>query len=89
LVTLEKQRGRYAALAIAAVVTVVGIPLWWKTTQTYRAWLPFSEISELDSLQVTDSASFLKSESARLKSTCADIAVSLFCLNMHTSNVLF
>ncbi|KAK7130814.1 hypothetical protein R3I94_016077 [Phoxinus phoxinus] len=49
---LEKQRGRYAVLAIAAVVTVVGIPLWWKTTQTYRAWLPFSEISELDSLQL-------------------------------------
>ncbi|XP_077051054.1 GPI transamidase component PIG-S [Siphateles boraxobius] len=49
---LEKQQGRYAALAIAAVVTVVGIPLWWKTTQTYRAWLPFSEISELDSLQL-------------------------------------
>lgn len=49
---LEKQRGRYAALAIAAVVTVVGIPLWWKTTQTYRAWLPFPEISELDNLQL-------------------------------------
>uniref|UniRef100_A0A9J7YDI2 Phosphatidylinositol glycan anchor biosynthesis, class S n=2 Tax=Cyprinus carpio TaxID=7962 RepID=A0A9J7YDI2_CYPCA len=48
----EKQRGRYAALAIAAVVIVVGIPLWWKTTETYRAWLPFSEISELDSLQL-------------------------------------
>ncbi|XP_051534014.1 GPI transamidase component PIG-S-like isoform X2 [Myxocyprinus asiaticus] len=49
---LEKQRGRYAALAIAAVVIVVGIPLWWKTTETYRAWLPFSEISKLDSLQL-------------------------------------
>ncbi|XP_067279760.1 GPI transamidase component PIG-S [Pseudorasbora parva] len=49
---LEKQRGRYAALAIAAVVIGVGIPLWWKTTETYRAWLPFSEISELDSLQL-------------------------------------
>ncbi|KAK2873045.1 hypothetical protein Q8A67_022942 [Cirrhinus molitorella] len=49
---LEKQRGRYAALAIAAVVIVVGIPLWWKTTETYRAWLPFSEISELDTLQL-------------------------------------
>ncbi|ROL50838.1 GPI transamidase component PIG-S [Anabarilius grahami] len=48
----EKQRGRYAALAIAAVVIVVGIPLWWKTTQTYRAWLPYSEISELDTLQL-------------------------------------
>lgn len=49
---LEKQRGRYAVLAIAAVVIVVGIPLWWKTTETYRAWLPFSEISDLDSLQL-------------------------------------
>ncbi|XP_052443698.1 GPI transamidase component PIG-S [Carassius gibelio] len=49
---LEKQRGRSAALAIAAVVIVLGIPLWWKTTETYRAWLPFSEISELDSLQL-------------------------------------
>ncbi|KAI2651063.1 GPI transamidase component PIG-S [Labeo rohita] len=49
---LEKQRGRYAALAIAAVVIVVGIPLWWKTTETYRAWLPFSDISELDTLQL-------------------------------------
>lgn len=53
VIITEKQRGRYAALAIAAVVIVVGIPLWWKTTETYRAWLPFSEISELDSLQVT------------------------------------
>ncbi|XP_055035478.2 GPI transamidase component PIG-S [Misgurnus anguillicaudatus] len=49
---LEKQRGRFAALAIAAVVIVVGIPLWWKTTQTYRAWLPYSEISELDTLRL-------------------------------------
>lgn len=48
----EKQRGRNAALAIAAVVIVVGIPLWWKTTETYRAWLPFSEISELATLRV-------------------------------------
>ncbi|XP_036444604.1 GPI transamidase component PIG-S [Colossoma macropomum] len=51
-IEIEKQRGRYAALAIAAVVIVLGIPLWWKTTETYRAWLPFSQISELDSLQL-------------------------------------
>ncbi|XP_066502099.1 GPI transamidase component PIG-S [Hoplias malabaricus] len=48
----EKQRGKLAALAIAAVVIVLGIPLWWKTTETYRAWLPFAHISELDSLQL-------------------------------------
>ncbi|TSP68488.1 GPI transamidase component PIG-S [Bagarius yarrelli] len=48
----EKQRGRNAALAIAAVVILLGLPLWWKTTETYRAWLPYSQISELDSLQL-------------------------------------
>ncbi|KAL2089796.1 hypothetical protein ACEWY4_014484 [Coilia grayii] len=49
---LEKQRGRHAALAIAAVVVIVGIPLWWRTTETYRAWLPMSQIRELDSLRL-------------------------------------
>uniref|UniRef100_A0A672T686 GPI transamidase component PIG-S-like n=1 Tax=Sinocyclocheilus grahami TaxID=75366 RepID=A0A672T686_SINGR len=52
IIILEKQRVRNAVLAIAAVVIVVGIPLWWKTTETYRAWLPYSEISQLDSLQL-------------------------------------
>ncbi|KAJ8267196.1 hypothetical protein GJAV_G00139620 [Gymnothorax javanicus] len=49
---VEKRRGRYAALSIAAIVIAVGIPLWWKTTETYRAWLPYSQISELDSMQL-------------------------------------
>ncbi|XP_062867533.1 GPI transamidase component PIG-S [Trichomycterus rosablanca] len=48
----EKLRGRNAALAIAAVVIVIGVPLWWKTTETYRAWLPISQINDLDSLQL-------------------------------------
>uniref|UniRef100_W5MFV4 Phosphatidylinositol glycan anchor biosynthesis, class S n=1 Tax=Lepisosteus oculatus TaxID=7918 RepID=W5MFV4_LEPOC len=48
----EKRRGQNAALSIAAVAIVIGIPLWWKTTETYRAGLPYSQISQLDSLQV-------------------------------------
>ncbi|XP_060747355.1 GPI transamidase component PIG-S [Tachysurus vachellii] len=48
----EKRRGRNAALSIATVVIVLGLPLWWRTTETYRAWLPYSQISELDSLQL-------------------------------------
>lgn len=48
----ERKRGQLAALAIAAVVIIVGVPLWWKTTETYRAWLPVSQIKELDILQV-------------------------------------
>ncbi|CAG8736393.1 16791_t:CDS:2, partial [Acaulospora morrowiae] len=28
------------------VVILIGIPLWWKTTEVYRAQLPFTEIEE-------------------------------------------
>uniref|UniRef100_A0AAY4BPX8 GPI transamidase component PIG-S n=1 Tax=Denticeps clupeoides TaxID=299321 RepID=A0AAY4BPX8_9TELE len=48
----EKQRGRSAAVAIAALVIAAGIPLWWKTTETYRAWLPAARIGELEALQL-------------------------------------
>ncbi|XP_029028629.1 GPI transamidase component PIG-S [Betta splendens] len=49
---VECRRGRLAALSIAAVVILVGVPLWWRTTQTYRAWLPVSQITELAKLQL-------------------------------------
>ena len=42
----------YAALAIGLVCIVIGIPLWWKTTTTYRASLPYSEINSLAKTQV-------------------------------------
>lgn len=48
----ERRRGQIAALSIAAVVIIVGVPLWWRTTETYRAWLPVSQIKELANLQV-------------------------------------
>ncbi len=49
----ERRRGQLAALSIAAVVIIVGVPLWWRTTETYRAWLPVSQIQELANLQVS------------------------------------
>ncbi|CAN9501355.1 unnamed protein product [Ophioblennius macclurei] len=49
---VERRRGQLAALSIAAVVIIVGVPLWWRTTETYRAWLPFSQINELAKLQL-------------------------------------
>uniref|UniRef100_A0A480TS32 GPI transamidase component PIG-S n=1 Tax=Sus scrofa TaxID=9823 RepID=A0A480TS32_PIG len=49
---LEVVRGKRAALFFAAVAIVLGLPLWWKTTETYRASLPYSEISGLNSLQL-------------------------------------
>ncbi|KAJ7997524.1 hypothetical protein DPEC_G00229910 [Dallia pectoralis] len=51
-IEVERHRGRLAALAIAAVVIAVGVPLWWKTTETYRAWLPVSQINQLAQLQL-------------------------------------
>ncbi|XP_018547184.1 GPI transamidase component PIG-S [Lates calcarifer] len=53
---VERRRGQLAALAIAAVVIIVGVPLWWRTTETYRAWLPVSQINELAKLQLQLSA---------------------------------
>lgn len=50
----EVVRGKRAALYFAAVAIVLGLPLWWKTTETYRAPLPYSEISGLNALQVRD-----------------------------------
>uniref|UniRef100_A0A672HMS8 Phosphatidylinositol glycan anchor biosynthesis, class S n=2 Tax=Salarias fasciatus TaxID=181472 RepID=A0A672HMS8_SALFA len=35
---------------------IVGVPLWWRTTETYRAWLPVSQINELAKLQLQLSA---------------------------------
>ncbi|XP_034280396.1 GPI transamidase component PIG-S [Pantherophis guttatus] len=46
----EKARGKRAALSFAAMAVLVGLPLWWKTTETYRAALPDSEIAELEAL---------------------------------------
>uniref|UniRef100_A0A8C2M2V0 Phosphatidylinositol glycan anchor biosynthesis, class S n=1 Tax=Cricetulus griseus TaxID=10029 RepID=A0A8C2M2V0_CRIGR len=49
---LELVRGKRAALFFAAVAILLGLPLWWKTTETYRAPLPYSQISRLNALQV-------------------------------------
>uniref|UniRef100_A0A3Q4BTI0 Uncharacterized protein n=1 Tax=Mola mola TaxID=94237 RepID=A0A3Q4BTI0_MOLML len=49
---IYRRRGQFAALSIAAMVIIVGVPLWWRTTETYRAWLPVSQIKELDNLQL-------------------------------------
>ncbi|XP_068945910.1 GPI transamidase component PIG-S isoform X2 [Petaurus breviceps papuanus] len=46
----EKIRGKHAALCFATMAVMLGLPLWWKTTETYRAALPYSQISQLDSL---------------------------------------
>ncbi|XP_054611812.1 GPI transamidase component PIG-S isoform X2 [Dunckerocampus dactyliophorus] len=49
---VERRRGKLATLSFAAVVIFLGIPLWWRTTTTYRAWLPVSQIQELAKLKL-------------------------------------
>ncbi|XP_078080697.1 GPI transamidase component PIG-S [Mustelus asterias] len=46
----ERSRGKYSASCITMVVILLGLPLWWKTTETYRASLPYNQINELDIL---------------------------------------
>ena len=36
-----------AAAAYAGVMLVLGLPVWWRTTEVYRAPLPYFEIGEL------------------------------------------
>jgi phosphatidylinositol glycan class S len=32
---------------------VIGLPLWWKTTEVYRVSLPYSRIAAFDNLDMT------------------------------------
>ena len=42
-----------AALGVAFMCVVVGVPLWWKTTTVYRVQLPYSEIADLNTSRVS------------------------------------
>lgn len=52
-VPAERARGRRAALSFAAISVVLGLPLWWRTTETYRAALPYADIDGLGQLLVS------------------------------------
>ena len=38
----------YATLSYAVVMLVVGLPVWWQTTDVERAPLPFDRIDEMN-----------------------------------------
>lgn len=48
----EKKTQTYAALGIGLVCILVGVPLWWKTTEIYRVPLPYSDIQRLSQSQI-------------------------------------
>lgn len=46
----------WASLSMSFIFLFIGIPIWWKTTEVYRADLPYSKIAELtinQQMQVT------------------------------------
>lgn len=77
----ERRRGQLAALSIAAVVILVGVPLWWRTTETYRAWLPVSQITELANLQVCSCLLLLIKYPHPFLSSMCNTRVPFFFLN--------
>jgi hypothetical protein len=34
-------------LSITSICVLVGVPIWWKTTEVYRSPLPYEQINEL------------------------------------------
>uniref|UniRef100_A0A8B9IYS6 Uncharacterized protein n=1 Tax=Amazona collaria TaxID=241587 RepID=A0A8B9IYS6_9PSIT len=50
----ERARGRRAALSFATIAVALGLPLWWRTTETYRAALPYGDIAGLGRLPVSE-----------------------------------
>ncbi|XP_069800584.1 GPI transamidase component PIG-S [Dendropsophus ebraccatus] len=89
---LEASRGKRAALSIALIAAVVGLPLWWKTTETYRASLPYSDIRQLGLLrlqltvpvEVVFSKGTLTAEQQR-RIPSSDIKEKETVLNSHTT----
>ena len=52
-VIAEKKQNIYATLGFGFVCLLVGLPLWWKTTEVYRVALPYSDIEDLAYSQVS------------------------------------
>lgn len=48
----------YAALSIGLICLLVGVPVWWKTTEVYRVPLPYHEISALADLSVLSTVNY-------------------------------
>jgi hypothetical protein len=49
----DKKIQALAALSIGIIFVVIGLPVWWKTTEVYRVHLPHGEIASLANLQAS------------------------------------
>ena len=48
-----------ASLSFVAQMVLIVLPVWWKTTEVYRASLPYSEIENLHSLPLVQKSNIL------------------------------
>jgi len=48
-----------AAASYAFLMLVIGVPVWWKTTEVYRAYVPYSDIASLETISVMQKANVL------------------------------
>ncbi|CAH0696718.1 unnamed protein product [Spodoptera exigua] len=46
----EESNRMWASASFVGVLIVIGLPLWWKTTEVYRVSLPYDKISSFDTL---------------------------------------
>ncbi|XP_058168870.1 GPI transamidase component PIG-S [Anopheles ziemanni] len=42
----------YATIAFIVIIIVIGVPMWWKTTEVYRVSLPYTEIEALNDVPI-------------------------------------
>ena len=48
MIITDQNSKTYATLSYALVMLVVGLPVWWQTTDVERAPLPFDRIEEMN-----------------------------------------
>ena len=48
MIITDQNARTYATLSYAVVMIVVGLPVWWHTTDVERAPLPFDRIEEMN-----------------------------------------
>ena len=48
MIITDQNAKTYATLSYAVVMVVVGLPVWWHTTDVERAPLPFDRIEEMN-----------------------------------------
>ena len=73
----SKKTQLWATVAICSLFVGVGIPVWWKTTEVYRAELPYDAVSSLAKEKNVHFKAFIQ-----LVNAVPDFQISLFASNL-------